>query len=242
MGARRVSVLAAALAACLALAWAQGCYKADQQVNVRSKADVCSSATGVLQPGDIIVSGALNGNQGYVDLMSMTQTSCPSSEPSGSTCYKADTSVQTSPVQLRAKADSCSSTKGSLSSGDVVRAIGSPTSECYTWAQMSVVSGGLTGTTGYVNLDAMSGTACPTSGGGGGGGGCKNNGEQCNQDSDCCQLAPGMPAVKCASPAGGGPKVCSGGAVVSSMISPSSPAPSGSTPTGVATPSAASMG
>lgn len=32
--------------------------------------------------------------------------------------------------------------------------------------------------------DAMSGTACPTGGGGGGPTPCKNNGQQCNQDSD----------------------------------------------------------
>ncbi|KAL4451559.1 hypothetical protein ABPG75_007221 [Micractinium tetrahymenae] len=157
--------------------------------------------------------------------MDMTQTSCPASEPGGSTCYKADTSVQ-----LRAKADSCSSTKGTLSSGDVVRAIGSPTSECYTWGDISVVSGSLTGTTGYVNLDAMSGTTCPGGGGGGGATPCKNNGQQCNQDSDCCQLGPGMPAVKCASPGGGGPKVCSGGAVVTSVAVPSRGAPSSPSP------------
>ncbi|KAI3437634.1 hypothetical protein D9Q98_000086 [Chlorella vulgaris] len=93
-------ITAGLLLLCLsACARAQTCYVANQQANIRSKASICSGAKGSVNQGDIIkvtdspqqecynwgqtvvVSGGLQGTQGYTNLDAYSQTSCPGPPP-----------------------------------------------------------------------------------------------------------------------------------------------------------------
>ncbi|PSC75994.1 lipoxygenase [Micractinium conductrix] len=173
---------------------------------IRSKADICSTATGSINAGDIIMSGQLSGGTGFVDLYKMTSTACPGVD----VCYKSD-----GQTEVHAKAGTCSGTKGSLQAGDTVRAIGTSTPECYTWQQGEALTGPKKGSKGFFNLDALSPSSCP--GGGGGGGACKDPGQQCGTTFECCQLGEG---IACAVPPSGGPKLC-----IAAALAPPPPPP-----------------
>lgn len=66
---------------------------------------------------------------------------------------------------------------------------------------LQVLTGGMKGTEGYTNLDAYSQTSCPGSPPAPPPNApCKNAGQSCNSDSDCCQREPGAPFPLIGSP------------------------------------------